>query len=307
MTRAKRIAALGYDYAAQDQERLAQCNLCGSEVWTVLAHKDRYGFPATTTACNRCGLTLLNPRMGGADYGRFYESVYRPLVSAYYGRRIDAVSVQAEQQAYSEELSGVVDEFLGTRSGASLLDVGGSTGVVSAHLARAFGLKPTVLDPAPDEIHEAEALGIETITSLVEDWDPGGKHYDIVGMFQTIDHLLDVAGTLKKLRSVIADDGLLLVDIVDFRANYLKQWSVESALKIDHPFSLTEPTAEACLARTGFVPVKKAYSADYHLILYVCRPCDPDPAALPSPASVEAFFREVRFVQNAPRPGSGGA
>jgi hypothetical protein len=106
---------------------------------------------------------------------------------------------------------------------------------------------------------------------------------------------------------VIADDGLLLVDIVDFRANYLKYWSIESALKIDHPFSLTEETAEAYLARAGFEPVKRSYSADYHLVLYVCRPCTPDPDALPAPDSVARFFREVRFVQNAPRPGVGAA
>ncbi|MDP7024902.1 MAG: class I SAM-dependent methyltransferase [Kiritimatiellia bacterium] len=305
LPRVERIKAVGYDYDSMKKQAQTRCNLCGADKWAVLAHHDRYGFATTTTACTRCGMTLLNPRMGTADYGRFYESVYRPLVSAYYGRCIDAVSIQAEQQAYSEELSGVTQEFLADREGASLLDVGGSTGVVSVHLAKEFGVKPIVLDPAPDEIREAEALGIETITSLVEDWDPGGKQYDIIGMFQTIDHLLDVASTLEKLRSVMADDGLLLIDIVDFRAGYLKNWSIESALKIDHPFSLTEKTAETYFTRAGFEPVKKVYSSDYHLILYVCRPCEPDPTALPLPESVETFFREVRFVQNAPRPGAG--
>jgi len=241
--------------------------------------------------------------MGNAGYGHFYEKVYRPLVSAYYGRRIDAVSVQEEQRAYAAEVAGVVDEYFADRRGASFLDVGGSTGIVSVHFARAFGIRPTVLDPAPDEIQEADALGVETIETLVEDWDPGDKRYDAIGMFQTIDHLLDVAGTLEKLRSAIAEDGLLLVDIVDFRAAYLKHWSVESALKIDHPFSLTEETAEAYLGRAGFEPVRKAYSADHHLVLYVCRPCAPKADLRPTRESVERFFREIRFVQNAPSPG----
>jgi hypothetical protein len=87
---------------------------------------------------------------------------------------------------------------------------------------------------------------------------------------------------------------------VDFRAAYLKNWSVEAAVKIDHPFSLTEETCEAFLARAGFEPLRKAYSADHHLVAYVCRPCTPDPQDLPSVESVADFFREVRLVQNAP-------
>lgn len=303
--REERIASLGYNYTSTDKDYLECCNLCGGTTWTIIAHSDRYGFPAKTTSCSTCGLTLLNPRMGNAGYGAFYETVYRPLVSAYYGRRIDAVSIQDEQLSYAKEIAGDVHEYLVDRQGASFLDLGGSTGVVSVYFAQQYGVKPTVLDPAPDEIQEAEALGIETIETLVEDWEPGDKRYDVIGVFQTIDHLLDVAGTLKKMRGVIAEDGLLLIDIVDFRANYLKNWSVESALKIDHPFSFTEETADSYLAKAGFEPIKKAYSSDYHLVMYVCRPCAPKPDALPSPESVERFFREIRYVQNAPRPGGG--
>ena len=66
-----------------------------------------------------------------------------------------------------------------------------------------------------------------------------------------------------------------------------------------YPFSLTEATAEAYLARSGFETLRKAYSEDHHLVLYICRPCDPDPEAMPSEESVTEFFRELRFVQNA--------
>lgn len=296
--RAERIAALGYDYSSREREPITACNLCGSDLWTILTHHDRYGFPAQATACGRCGLTVLNPRMTPASYSHFYESVYRPLVSAYYGRRLNAQTVQKEQKIYAVEMDRFLAPFLERRYGEAFLDVGGSTGIVAAHLGRRFGVKATVLDPAPAEIKEARELGVQTITSFIEDWKPGGGRFPIVGMFQTIDHLLDVAATLKKLRSVVTEDGIFIVDIVDFRAAYLKNWSVEAAVKIDHPFSLTEETAEAFLARAGFEPMRKAYSADYHLVAYVCRPCAPEPEAMPSRESVNQFFREVRFVQN---------
>ena len=300
-SRAERIAALGWDYGAEPLEPVAACNLCGADRWTVLTHRDRYGYPATATACGRCSLTVLNPRMGAAGYGRFYDGVYRPLVSAYHGRLIDARTIQAEQREYAAQMERFLAPFLSGRRGARLLDVGGSTGVVAAHLCRAFGLRATVLDPAPAEIEEAAALGIETVTAFVEEWDPEGARFEVVGMFQTIDHLLDVSATLAKLRTAIADDGLFVVDIVDFRAAYLRNASVEEGVKVDHPYSLTEPTAEAYLARAGFEPVRKSYSADHLHVAYLCRPAAPRPDALPDPVEVRDFFREVRWVQNAPR------
>jgi hypothetical protein len=42
----------------------------------------------------------------------------------------------------------------------------------------------------------------------------------VVIICQTVDHLLDVAGTLARVRQLLSDDGLLFIDIVDFRAAY---------------------------------------------------------------------------------------
>lgn len=305
MTRAERIQQVGYDYASRDQIRNEACNLCGADDQVVLTHRDRYGFPAPTVACARCGLAAMNPRMAAHEYSEFYARWYRPLVSAYHGRTIDAVSVQREQQAYSEEMEALVRPYLAPRRGQSFLDVGGSTGVIAIHFAKQFGIDPTVIDPAPDEILEADKFGLKTITALMEEWDPGGQQYDVVGMFQTIDHLLDVKATLAKIRSILRDDGLFLVDIVDFRAACLKNASVELATKIDHPYSLTEFAMESYLARAGFGILRRAYSADHHLVAYVCRPVEPQPDHLPDRTEVREFFRELRHVQNA-RPAAGG-
>lgn len=296
--RQNRIQALGYDYAAQPKRDQPACNLCGSAVHTLIAHHDRYGYPATTIACNQCGLARMNPQMTSDGYAAFYQHTYRPLVSAHHGRLIDAESVQADQWVYAEEMGDFAAPFLAARAGQEFLDVGGSTGVVSVAFAKRFQLRPTVLDPAPDEIREAEKFGIRTITALLENWEPGEEKFDVVGMFQTVDHLLDVATSLEILRRVIAPDGLFLIDIVDFRAAYLKNHSIEAATKIDHPFSLTEETMEAFLARYGFEVLRKSYSRDDHLVCYACAPGPVHPDAMPPSESVSAFFREVRTIQN---------
>ena len=299
--RKQRIDALGYDYAAQPRERLSSCNLCGATWLINLTHRDRYGFPAQTSACGRCGLVFLNPRLTADTYGRFYDGVYRPLVSAFHGRVIDARTIKDEQREYAAGRAEFARPFIEGAGLKTLLDIGGSTGVVAAHFMRTFGLSGTLIDPAPAEVEQAQSFGLETITGLVEHHQFDGRQFDLVLICQTVDHLLDVAGTLKRVRQLMTPHGRLFIDIVDFRAAYLRNWSVEDATKIDHPYYLTEVTIGAFLRRAGFDVLRSDYAADHLHISYLCSLGTPVPDALPDPASVAESFREIRFVQNAPR------
>jgi len=298
--RSARIAALGYDFEAQPKDAVTRCNLCGASRFVVLAHRDRYGYPAEAHACERCGLVFLNPRLTAEAYGQFYRSVYRPLVSAFHGRLIDARTIQDEQRVYAAERAEFLRTFMSPRI-KTLLDIGGSTGVIAAHLARECGLTATVIDPSPLEVAEARRLGLETITALIEEHDFGGRTFDSVIVCQTVDHLLDVAGTLTRIRDVIAPQGVLFIDIVDFRAAYLRNWSIEDAVKIDHPYYLTESTMSMYLRRAGFEVLRSDYAVDRLHVGYVCRPGAPDHDAVPDAAAVRDLLREVRQVQNTSR------
>jgi SAM-dependent methyltransferase len=299
-TRAERIAALNFDYAAQPKARVERCNLCGDTVFVGLTHRDRYGYPARASGCSRCGLVFLDPVMTAAAYADFYARAYRPLVSAFHGRLIDARTIQQEQREYAVERGDLLAPYVEDRGYETLLDIGGSTGVVADALARRFGLRATVVDPAPLETAQAQALGIETIEGLVEEVDLGSRQFDVVVLCQTVDHLLDVTGTLRRLRDLIVPGGLFFIDIVDFRAAYLRNGSVEAAIKIDHPYYLTEATMTAYLVRTGFQVARADYAADHLHVSYVAQPAAPRPDALPPAASTDALWREVRSVQNAP-------
>ena len=299
--RASRIAAVRFDYGAQTRQAIAACNLCGGSRFVVLTHRDRYGYDAEAHACAACGLVFLNPRMTADAYGRFYRGVYRPLVSAFHGRRIDAHTIQAEQRDYAVERAAFIGPFLTGGGLQTMLDIGGSTGVVAHHFAREFGLQGTVIDPAPLEVEEARRFGLDTITGLVEEHDFGARQFDVVIICQTIDHLLDVGGVLARVRALLPARGLLFLDIVDFRAAYLRQWSVEDAVKIDHPFYLTDSTMVAYLRRAGFDVLRADIARDRLHVSYVCRPAESTPGAMPVAGDVEAMLREVRYVQNAPR------
>jgi SAM-dependent methyltransferase len=300
--RDERIAGLRFDYNAQPKRPVPACNLCGSTTFVVVTHRDRYGYPASAHACRQCGLVFLNPVMTPEAYKNFYIGVYRPLVSAFHGRLIDAKTIQAEQRDYARERGDFIEPYVANRGFRSMLDIGGSTGVVAHAFCERFGLEGTVIDPAPLEIEEARALGLRTITGLAEEYDPKDGRFDVVIMCQTVDHLLDVSRTLGALHGLLKPDGLFFVDIVDFRAAYLRNWSAEAAVKIDHPYYLTGETMEAFLAKAGFEVLRTDYAADHLHVGYVCRRGVPARDAVPSASGVARFFEEVRFVQNAARP-----
>ncbi|MBM3778560.1 MAG: class I SAM-dependent methyltransferase [Acidimicrobiia bacterium] len=299
-SRATRIAALPFDPATEPVRTVTRCNLCGGSRFVVIAHRDRYGYRVEAHACDACGLVFLNPVMTAEAYGRFYRDTYRPLVSAFHGRLIDATTIQGEQREYAAERAALLAPWLAGSGLRTLLDIGGSTGIVAHHLAERFGLDAAVLDPAPLEVDEARKLGLETIAGLVEEYDPGDRRFDVVALFQTVDHLLDVGGTLARVRALINPNGIFFVDIVDFRAAYLRNRSVEAAIKVDHPYYLTEDTMTAYLQQAGFEVLRTDFAADHLHVSYVCRPDGPKPGVRAQPGSVRELLREIRAVQNAP-------
>jgi 2-polyprenyl-3-methyl-5-hydroxy-6-metoxy-1,4-benzoquinol methylase len=276
-----RIAAVGFELSGRDVEEVGACNLCGSEDAFVLTTRDRYGLPSELRMCRNCGLGYLSPRLTAAEYASFYASVYRPLVSAFHGRTIDAETVQDDQRSYAAEL---VDFLRGTleRPPGTVLDVGGSTGVVAAAVNEAFGSAATVLDPAPDELAVAASHGMEVIEGFAEDFAPGERRWDLVLLCQTIDHLLDVTATLTALRGMVAEDGHVFVDILDLMIAARKAGSVQGAAKVDHPFYLTRETALAFFEKTGLRPAAERLSGDGHwgFVLVPDVPREPDWASL---------------------------
>ncbi len=296
LTRGERIAALGYDASGQQIEAPPGCNLCGlggpGGRPVEVARRDRYGYPARFVVCRRCGLGCLSPRLTASAYADFYSRVYRPLVSAYHGRRIDSETVQDEQRVYAAELAGFLMPWLGSGI-ATVLDVGGSTGVVAGELSARLGARATVLDPAPNELAVARAAGLETVAGFAESFDPGGRQWDLVLLCQTIDHLLDIAATLAGLRRMTAEGGNAFVDILDVGFVLERTGTIEATVKIDHPYYLTAATAAAFFTLVGYAVVAERLADDGHhgFLLAAGHPVEPDWATLGEAAG--AFLQRV--------------
>ena len=224
------------------------CDLCGRQRAVKTTGRDRYGYPIKLLRC-ACGLYRNSHRP--KDLMDFYGGHYRQLVSAYHQREINDQTIQGEQLEYAEWLHA----FLWPRRYDEILDVGGSTGIVSQYLAQEWGAVTTVVDPCEAELNHV--LG-ERILATAEDFEPGERTWDIALVCQTIEHLLSPVEVLRKLSRCA---GALYVDAVDVETFGNKA----RACKIDHLWGFTDKTMRRTLGETGW-QITASQKRNRHLV-----------------------------------------
>lgn len=241
-------------YTKAPKEIVTTCNLCGGNRFVLVSLEDRYGLEAPTVRCQGCGLVFLSFRMTAEAYCEFYrEGHFRRLYELWVGHRVTSADVEADQARYGEILSVALSDHMPKYRSGLLLDVGGSNGVVADLMAHDYDLDATVMEPSADEARRARDRGLTVIQSMVEDYTPNGNRYDVVLLCRSVEHLLDVAGALRRIRAVTSLGGLFFVDFVRPGLGY----------KIDHPYYPNLETMGVFLRKAGFEPKKWMKGPDY--------------------------------------------
>ena len=253
-------------------ETVKTCNICEANNILILSISDRYGIPIRSGMCTNCGLIFLIDKYTEEGYSKFYQNYYRPLVSAYLGRVINSSSMQKEQTIYGQKLVNTFQRVLDLDDNHSLIDVGGSTGLVAVEFVKEYGVSATVLDPSPEEVAVAEKRGLNTICDLFESWEWDGQQYDLVLCCRTIDHFFDLKQSMSKLHDICKPTGYLLIDIIDVEVIRRIKGVYEGSIKVDHPYYLCSEIAPAIFAKSGFEIVLSEISTSYERVTYVCRP-----------------------------------
>ena len=241
-----------FDPAAYPHETVA-CNLCGRDDATPIAARDRYGLPTRIVQCV-CGLRYITPRMTAEGYAAFYRTGYRALV-AQVSTAPTALEFASEQWRYAGAIADRVAPWMRART---VLDVGGSTGVVGRLFQARWGCEVTVIDPSPTEL--AQARGCRTICASAERVDFPSA--DLALLCRTVDHLRDPLGVLTRLRASVR---MLVVDAMDVDA-----WPEPWRYKVDHPYAFTGPTLREFMRRAGFRPIQAWTTRHGKYLGYLC-------------------------------------
>lgn len=232
------------------------CDLCGADAPLILfTREDRFsGQDFQFVTCSKCGLIYLRLRPTQDELARYYPSDYE----AYY--LIDKSKADSSQwhirRALDLQLRFVEQH---TPHKGKLLDVGCATGNFM-EIARDSGWQVQGIEPIETAAKIArEYYHLDVITSTLEAASLEGESFDVITMWDVLEHLPNPKNTLYRCQELLKPGGLLVFSIPNLKSfdRYLfgKNWIGWDAPR--HFNLFTDSTLHQLLEITGFEQIDK--------------------------------------------------
>lgn len=218
------------------------CCICGATRFEPLSETDRHGVLTAVVICPACGLVQSNPRPTSAAYAEYYARDYQQLE---YGQDQPAEQFFASQYARGREIFAYLERVGALPPpGGRVLEVGCSSGGIlqrfkeAGYVVRGVDLSRSFTDFGRSR-HGLD-LSVGTIVDVPEDWSP-----DLIIYSHTLEHVLQPNEELQRVGSLLADKGVLYVQvpgIKDLRAGYWMDFLAYIQFAHTYHFSLTSLT-----------------------------------------------------------------
>ena len=210
--------------------------------------------------CSQCQAGITAPLARGEELGAFYPGGYQP----HQRLRIPAVGwaielflrLRGRRQLRTEPMSALSD-----RAPGRVLDVGCGRGDLSA-LLTSEGWTTIGIDPSPEACTIARERGIEAHCATLENVSLPPGSFDAVVFQQSLEHVVDPVGDLRRARHLLADHGIVVVSLPNFacweRVHFGTYWF---GLELPrHRTHFTKVSLETAFDRAGFAVERTATS-----------------------------------------------
>ncbi|MCL4458355.1 MAG: class I SAM-dependent methyltransferase [Chloroflexi bacterium] len=235
------------------------CNLCGSaEREPFCSGRDRlYRLEGDfeLVRCPHCHLIYLNPRPCRDEIERYYPpDSYKEYLS------------DSDRQNWFLRLNRCYGmkkrcrAVLKMKREGRLLDVGCATGDFLAAMRRHGGWEVCGVElNAEAAAYARQHFGLPVFAGQLEEAGFPAAHFDVVTLWNVLEHLPDPTGSLKEIERVLKEDGLLLLtipnlDSVDSRL-FGPYWALLEIPR--HLYLFPSDALERMLTEAGFKIVKR--------------------------------------------------
>ena len=254
-----------------------RCSLCGSDdtivrypstldntsdkgQWAAYACTySGYGRHHTIVQCQKCGLVYTNPRLDQHDIINTYQAVQDPLY----------LEERAGRVLTFERHLKPLERITGPPVGRSLLDVGCHVGVF-VEIAAEHGWDAWGVEPSRWAVEQAQALGLCVVQGTLDTADLPEAYFDVVTMWDVIEHLADPLNALKRAHALLGPNGLIVVHTIDIESWFARllgsrwPWLMEM-----HIYYFSRRTLQLMLEKCGFTMIKAVPQGRYLRLGYL--------------------------------------
>jgi SAM-dependent methyltransferase len=191
------------------------CGLCGeSDIRLAFTGKDRLAVtadPFCIVRCQRCGLLFLNPRPTLAEMGRYYPySQYKDEFTPAIEDEPSIVS-RLNRLYHMDRICRAVERV--KREG-QLLDVGCATGNFLDRMRRRGNWRVYGVEITEEAARYAqERFGLEVFRGELGAAGYPDRSFDVVTLWNVLEHLHSPLDTLGKIRRLLKEDGVLILSV----------------------------------------------------------------------------------------------
>jgi len=264
------------------------CNLCGSQKTRLLypstlpanpsdgederyrCTSSRYGIHPPIVQCQVCGLVYVNPRPEEALILRGYQEM---VDETYLAEREGRVLTFKRNLRPLERLTSHVD-------GQRLLDVGCHIGVF-LEIARKRGWEAWGVEPSRWAAAQAREKGLRVITGTLREAALPDEFFDVVTMWDVIEHLTDPLDELQEVHRVLKEGGMLCVHTMDIESPLARimgerwPWFMEM-----HLYYFSRSTLARMLEKAGFWVIRTVTQGRFLRLGYLASRLEPYSARL---------------------------
>ncbi|MBC7262807.1 MAG: class I SAM-dependent methyltransferase [Chloroflexi bacterium] len=240
-----------------------RCNLCGGDSTVPVAQINGFNI----VRCQHCGLTYVNPRLNIDEVHAIYDERYyrneglqNGNGSQFFGYDDYLGDEENIRLTFAKRLRTI--EVYVERG--RLLDIGCATGFF-LNVARDHGWDVVGTEVSEYSVDYARShFGLDVRLGTLRDIRFESDTFDVVTMWDVIEHLTDPMGELQEIRRILRPGGLLSIitpNVDSLVARVLGPRWEEFRRVREHLYFFSPRTLAAMLDRVGFV-VLKTESAD---------------------------------------------
>ncbi len=228
------------------------CYLCKKSNLKVIRTKLRRNIKRNVLQCQDCGVVYLEPKK--KNLAEFYSKEYRDLYTPVIGKVPDSKEIFDMYLPYQQARVNIIREKLNPEMKA--LDIGCSSG----HFL--YALKPYVKEATGIEFNKENAefvnkvLGIQVHTCPIEDTDIPLEYFDLITVFQVMEHIDDPLKFLKTINRYLKPDGLLYIEVPNINDALASLYKIEPYgdfwFREPHIFYYSPETLSLLMGKAGF-------------------------------------------------------